>query len=1217
LIAWGGIEGYGRLRASALVDSLQRVGTPEVPAIVRRLSGYRRWADPQLVRVVQSTDDQSREHLHASLALLPIDATQVDYLFSRLLTATSSEVPVLVDPLRLHRSTLTPKLWTTLESAKSGDVSLLSSASALASYDPENARWEAVGDKVAQALVSVNSLLLRPWIEALRPVRGKLTAPIATIFQDKSRSEGVHTLATDILTDYASDEPDRLAELLMVSDPKAYTSLFPVAEKKAEQVLPIFQAELRKEATYTWNDPPLDPSWTKPDADLVNRIEAAQGILKERFAFCQTIPLDEFLTTAEALRRSGYRPVRFRPYADGQVVRVAAVWTRDGRDWRISSGLTADEVRRLDERNKKDKLLPVDVAGYVAVDGGGKPTDRYTAIWVERTGDDAARMYVGRATDEEDEVQERLKVEKLIPRTLHAMMGADGRTRYCGVWGRLPGTAIMGLTYRDQFEAEFDHNQANLSDQLLLDLVVSGVSGQRTIRERAQAALEDADNRLKTRPDDLDPRFSRAVAYLHLGENRKALDNLNVVVRKNPESVPARQYRVVVLARLGKKQDALTELEKFQKEGRPEDEWLYLAPVVAAELGERVDKAFEALEAAIRKHPEKTMLRHNAACGFSLASKAISRSDKLKGRQLEERSLQLLRELVKDDDAELRRMDQDADLDPIRDDPAFAEIMRAGHPDRRYASAWSGETMCPWGADVSFEAIPLYGLDPTAHLWRCRELIAQGYRPVSWSVTRTTPEGPLVAASVWHRAVVQEETKDRLAERQARAAIALVRMDKAGEVWPLLRHSADPRLRSFLLNWLNPLGADPKSIAAEFDRIDPNAKPTPAPGQQRMDAILFQPETSQRRALILTLGTYGMAGLSPGEREPLTRKLFDLYRNDPVSGIHGAAEWTLRKWRQQEKLKEVDALLVKVKDWGDRRWFINGQGQTFVLIEGPVEFVMGSPPTETGRQAVMERPRRMRIPRRFAIAAKEVTVEQFQRFVKGIVFPMSPDQHGPWIGLDWYEAVAYCNWLSEQEGLAKDQWCYLPNQSGAYDEGMSIPADVLQRTGYRLPTETEWEYACRAGALTSRYYGNSIALIDTYAWYNANSKDRAWVCGSLLPNDLGLSDVLGNMYEWCQERLIYFLPGNKDSRDDMITTSETIVGKDHRCLRGGSFLYSAGTIRSAHRYSEPPASHYLWAGFRPARTYYNATTQPPVLACTPTQSGTIDPARQRRGRTGL
>ena len=72
--------------------------------------------------------------------------------------------------------------------------------------------------------------------------------------------------------------------------------------------------------------------------------------------------------------------------------------------------------------------------------------------------------------------------------------------------------------------------------------------------------------------------------------------------------------------------------------------------------------------------------------------------------------------------------------------------------------------------------------------------------------------------------------------------------------------------------------------------------------------------------------------------------------------------------------------LTKLKDRGERRWFVNGQGQTFAVIEGPVEFRMGSPPTEPKRNVTTETPRRMVIPRRFAIAAKEVTVEQWQRF---------------------------------------------------------------------------------------------------------------------------------------------------------------------------------------------------------------------------------------------
>ena len=341
-----------------------------------------------------------------------------------------------------------------------------------------------------------------------------------------------------------------------------------------------------------------------------------------------------------------------------------------------------------------------------------------------------------------------------------------------------------------------------------------------------------------------------------------------------------------------------------------------------------------------------------------------------------------------------------------------------------------------------------------------------------------------------------EEVKDQLAERQARAAVALIRMGKAEEVWPLLRHSADPRLRSFIVNWLKPLEADPKLIAAELDRISRVARPTPAHGQQFMDAVLFHPETSMRRALILALGTFGTEGLSPGERELLIGKLLDLYRNDPDSGIHGAAEWTLRKWEQEDKLKQADAELMKIKERGDRRWFVNSQGQTFAVIDGPVEFRMGSPPTsriaKTTRPPSSSHPPPVRHRRQGSDRRAVSTVRSEWKLGnsarRGSLDRYSPDPDGPMIGVSWFGAAAYCNWLSQQEGLPEDQWCYIPNAGGEYDAGMTIPADALKRTGYRLPTEAEWEYACRAGTVTSRYYGHVSPPAGPYAWYAANGR---------------------------------------------------------------------------------------------------------------------------------
>src|SRR5271157_5940655 len=103
LLTWAGIEGYGTLRASSQVESLRTANTTDVPAIVRQLTGYRRWANPRLQPLTQIADDTSREKLHGSLALLPVDTSQLPFLEKRLLSATPAELPVIRDALKPHR----------------------------------------------------------------------------------------------------------------------------------------------------------------------------------------------------------------------------------------------------------------------------------------------------------------------------------------------------------------------------------------------------------------------------------------------------------------------------------------------------------------------------------------------------------------------------------------------------------------------------------------------------------------------------------------------------------------------------------------------------------------------------------------------------------------------------------------------------------------------------------------------------------------------------------------------------------------------------------------------------------------------------------------------------------------------------------------------------------------------------------------------------------
>ena len=151
---------------------------------------------------------------------------------------------------------------------------------------------------------------------------------------------------------------------------------------------------------------------------------------------------------------------------------------------------------------------------------------------------------------------------------------------------------------------------------------------------------------------------------------------------------------------------------------------------------------------------------------------------------------------------------------------------------------------------------------------------------------------------------------------------------------------------------------------------------------------------------------------------------------------------------------------------------------------------------------------------------------------------------------------------------------------------MSIPADVLERTGYRLPTDAEWEFTCRSGAVTSRYFGLSIELLGKYAWYQANSKDHAWTCGSLFSNDLGLFDMLGNTYEWCQDSWNVSKPVKKGICNDVINISESVIDGNPRLLRGGTFNNQPGNVRSANRYRNAPSDRDSDYGFRLSRTYH-------------------------------
>jgi formylglycine-generating enzyme required for sulfatase activity len=236
----------------------------------------------------------------------------------------------------------------------------------------------------------------------------------------------------------------------------------------------------------------------------------------------------------------------------------------------------------------------------------------------------------------------------------------------------------------------------------------------------------------------------------------------------------------------------------------------------------------------------------------------------------------------------------------------------------------------------------------------------------------------------------------------------------------------------------------------------------------------------------------------------------------------------------------------------------NSIGMKLVLIPAG-EFLMGSP--DTDKEALdREKPQhRVRITRPFYLGATEVMQGQY-RVVTGADpshFKGSDDL--PVEQVSWEDAQAFCDKLNalEKEGLGG--------------------------TSYRLPTEAEWEYACRAGTATRFGFGDADASLGEYAWFEGNSGDKTHPVGQKRPNAWGLYDMHGNVWEWCWDGYEENYYANSPGADPLGPSGAAV-----RVRRGGGWGGSPRDCRAALRRWSSPGLRSLDLGFRVARVWSSA-----------------------------
>jgi len=515
-------------------------------------------------------------------------------------------------------------------------------------------------------------------------------------------------------------------------------------------------------------------------------------------------------------------------------------------------------------------------------------------------------------------------------------------------------------------------------------------------------------------------------------------------------------------------------------------------------------------------------------------------------------------------------------LRPVRDhlrDP-LTDVFRGKHlADRRLVAA---DVLADYAADRPAVLADLACDADAEQFALLRPAMEKNGGDVRTTLTAELAKGP----------PAEEPEADRIAraKRQANAAAALLVLGDASAAWPLLGHSQKPDARTCLIHALAPRGADARVLVRRLEE---------------------EKDDCSRAALILALGEYSASQLPEEVRAALTAKLLSWYRDDPDPGVHGAIDWLLRHgqegpaarpldWGGRKALEAIDADLAGRPGRAGRRWFVNGQGQTFTAVRGPVEVLMGSPDDELGRTE-FEGMHRRTIGRSFALAARPVTVAEWEKFIKAMKeakrdVPLfywknyAPEPDCPILCVSWCSAAMYCRWLSELENVPKEQMVYpsideiLKCADG--QAPLKLPADHLSRTGYRLPTEAEFEYACRAGTATPWYCGGAEEFLPRHAWFLKNSENRTWPAGQKKPNELGLFDMLGNAWTWCQDGCRPDPDAGTEDTEDNRDIKDSLT----RMLRGGSFLYQAREVRAAFREHDRPTYGGLTVGFRLART---------------------------------
>ncbi len=379
---------------------------------------------------------------------------------------------------------------------------------------------------------------------------------------------------------------------------------------------------------------------------------------------------------------------------------------------------------------------------------------------------------------------------------------------------------------------------------------------------------------------------------------------------------------------------------------------------------------------------------------------------------------------------------------------------------------------------------------------------------------------PLLDAEVSKKLDMNEHGWEATARRKAMAAGLLLRHKASSdEIWNVFRNDGIPDARTRLIQSVVPLQVDPQLLAARLH---------------------ITQDDSIRAGLIQALGEYHPDDLTGDLQDRTITLAKGWFRTSAVGSLRSHALWFLKRWGHDSWVK--DELGQPFAEDPARDWYVNGQGHTMIRLP------QHDPDDRYRIEAGMG----------------EVTVAQMRRCDPECKWSeeYAPSMDCPVTNQTYHQAVAYCNWLSREEGLDDDQLCY-PDREDGPGPAVDLHPDYRSRTGYRLPTADEWFFMFSGGSRTDYPFGHDRNLADGYASFLEDGR-HGWPVGRSKPNDFGIFEMISGTREWVSEN------------DESLT--------HRRGLCGMSWRYNKGTLSPREIGFGLPDLSYSYHGFRVIRS---------------------------------